>query len=149
MYTSVWDQDAFFLLLSTFLGHGLHPMSAHFIAEHYQFVEGQETYSYYGIMNYLCYYVGYHNEHHDFPHISGFRLAEVKAIAPEFYDERYLSHDGNPLVYYSSWVDVLIQYVKLEHMGPHSRCVRISQRTRISIENAKKACIGKKVGKID
>ena len=64
------------------LGTSLHPMSGHFIAEHFEFIEGQETYSYYGILNYLTWNVGYHNEHHDFPNIPG-RLPEVKKIGKE------------------------------------------------------------------
>ncbi len=37
-----------------------------FILEHYIFVEGYETYSYYGPLNYLTYNVGYHNERKNF-----------------------------------------------------------------------------------
>lgn len=110
-----------YLFISGFLGSGLHPVAGHFIAEHYVFQEGFETYSYYGPLNYVCFNVGYHNEHHDFPRIPGSRLPSVKKIAPEFYDH---------LPQHTSWVKVIWDYIMLDHMGPYSRVVRNSSVSR-------------------
>jgi sphingolipid delta-4 desaturase len=55
-----------YLFLSLWFGFGIHPAAAHFIQEHFTWVDGQETYSYYGSLNNLFLNIGYHNEHHDF-----------------------------------------------------------------------------------
>jgi len=104
-----------YLLLSVFLGSGLHPVAGHFIAEHYVFVLGQETYSYYGPLNYIWFNVGYHNEHHDFPRIPGSRLPKLKEIAPEFYDT---------LPSYNSWAKVLWDFATDPRISPFSRIIR-------------------------
>ena len=78
-----------YVLLSTFIGIGLHPLGARWIQEHYTFVAGQETYSYYGILNRLSFNIGYHNEHHDLVRVPWIHLPKVKALAPEFYDHLY------------------------------------------------------------
>lgn len=104
-----------YLVLSTLLGMGFHPVAGHFIAEHYVFEEGHETYSYYGILNIFCWNVGYHNEHHDFPRVPGWKLPQVKAIAPEFYDN---------LPQHKSWVGVLWRYVTDPTIGPFNRVQR-------------------------
>jgi sphingolipid delta-4 desaturase len=104
-----------YLILSTFLGMGLHPMAGHVVAEHTTFVKGCETYSYYGPLNWLTYNVGYHNEHHDFPYIAGLRLPELSKIAPEFY-----SH----LPHHHSWVKVIYDYIFDESISPFSRVKR-------------------------
>ena len=108
-------KSLYYLLIGTFLSLGLHPMAAHFIAEHYMFDRGYETYSYYGPWNYLTFNVGYHMEHHDFPYIPGSRLPEVKRIAAEFYDS---------LPQHDSWLSVIYIYLFKPQMGPFSRVKR-------------------------
>ncbi|KAI3697934.1 hypothetical protein L6452_31039 [Arctium lappa] len=113
-----WGSRSFgYLILSTFVGGGMHPMAGHFISEHYVFnkKEGQETYSYYGPLNVMSWHVGYHNEHHDFPRIAGSKLHKVRAIAPEYYEN---------LESYKSWSQVIYCYVADKSMGPFSRMKR-------------------------
>jgi len=105
----------FYLLVGTMLGLGFHPISGHFIAEHYVFIKGYETYSYYGPLNLITFNVGYHNEHHDFPNIPCYRLPEVRKIAPEFYDN---------LPCHNSWIRVLYDFVMCPELGPYSRIKR-------------------------
>ncbi|XP_034376756.1 sphingolipid delta(4)-desaturase DES1 [Arvicanthis niloticus] len=104
-----------YMLLATLLGLGLHPISGHFIAEHYMFLKGHETYSYYGPLNLLTFNVGYHNEHHDFPNIPGKNLPLVRKIASEYYDN---------LPNYNSWIKVLYDFVMDDTISPYSRMKR-------------------------
>jgi len=108
-----------FNIAGSLLGMGLHPVAGHFISEHYTFVEGQETYSYYGWLNLVSFNVGYHNEHHDFPRIPGFKLPMVRRIAPEFYD---------PLHSYDSWSGVIYDYIFRVDIGPYSRVKRANKK---------------------
>ena len=78
VFVALGPRSLVYLVLGTLLGMGLHPMAGHFIAEHYTFIRGQETYSYYGPLNWFSFNVGYHNEHHDFPTVSGaFPLSHI------------------------------------------------------------------------
>ncbi|KAJ8428875.1 hypothetical protein Cgig2_010817 [Carnegiea gigantea] len=108
-----------YLILSTFVGGGMHPMAGHFISEHYVFHPDQETYSYYGPLNLLTWHVGYHNEHHDFPRIPGTKLHKVREIAPEFYEG---------LESYKSWSQVIYMYITDRTVGPYSRMKRKSRK---------------------
>ena len=110
-------RSLFYLVASSFVGGGLHPIAGHFIAEHYTFDPKQETYSYYGPLNYLTYFVGYHNEHHDFPGIPGSRLHKIRTIAPEYYET---------LPQYGSWSQVLFEYVARCEITPYSRVKRVT-----------------------
>lgn len=47
-----------YLLASSLLGLGLHPISGHFVAEHYMFLKGHEAYSYYGPLNWITFQRG-------------------------------------------------------------------------------------------
>jgi len=115
-----------YLAASIILGSGLHPIAGHFIAEHYVFIKGQETYSYYGPFNWICFNVGYHNEHHDFPRIPGCRLPQLKAIAPEYYDD---------LPSYNSWTKVIWDYIADPTVGPYSRVLRKHRKNRSSADD--------------
>ena len=104
-----------YLGLSTFFGHSLHPVAAHFIHEHYVFSPGQETYSYYGALNLVTFNVGYHNEHHDFMNVPGSKLPALRKLIPQYYDK---------LVSHHSWTYVLWYFITDRTMGFGSRIVR-------------------------
>merc|ERR1712178_431297 len=108
----------FYFVFCIFLAGGLHPCAGHFISEHYVFPHldaKQETYSYYGVLNWLTWNVGYHNEHHDFPFVPWSRLPAVKRAAPEFYDT---------LATGDSWIGVIWDYITRADLGPYNRVKR-------------------------
>lgn len=105
-----------YMVASSLLGMGFHPVAGHFIAEHYVFPGDEvETYSYYGPLNLLCWNVGYHNEHHDFPKVPGWRLPQITKIAPEYYEN---------LPQHKSWTWVLFKFVTDPDIGPFNRVRR-------------------------
>lgn len=86
-----------YLVASVWFGYSLHPGAAHFVQEHYTFDDGQETYSYYGFLNYVFMNIGYHNEHHDFTKVCIFSVFRF----PFFHMD---VSDGPPFAYYSSFL---------------------------------------------
>lgn len=52
-----------YLAASVLFALGLHPLGARWVWEHYTLDPKQETFSYYGPLNFLTLNVGYHNEH--------------------------------------------------------------------------------------
>ena len=114
IYISGWG--AFLYLgLSLIFSIGLHPLGGRWIQEHYVVHEKQETYSYYGPINWLDFNVGYHNEHHDFIRIPWQNLPKVRALAPEFY---------NNLYYHTSYVKLLGKFLFDPKMTLFNRVVR-------------------------
>jgi len=114
LYRSLGGWSLAFLGLSFYFALGLHPVAAHFIHEHYRFAEGQETFSYYGPLNWITFNVGYHNEHHDFMNVPGWRLPKLRRLAPEY----------AALVSHRSWTGVLWRFITDRTMGYASRIVR-------------------------
>lgn len=105
-----------YLALSTLFALGLHPLGGRWIQEHYVTREGQETYSYYGILNRLCFNMGYHNEHHDFANVPWNNLPKLRALAPEYYDS---------LKSYRSWTGVVLRFIFDPRMSGFSRIVHV------------------------
>lgn len=110
-----------YLALSTFFSASLHPIAGHFIHEHYLWDEGQETYSYYGVLNRVALNMGFHNEHHDFPRIPGRDLPKLFALARAHYA---------PLVSHRSWAGIFWEFVMNPRLSHHSRFVRADATER-------------------
>jgi sphingolipid delta-4 desaturase len=66
-------------------------------------------------LNKLSFNMGYHNEHHDFPHVAWSRLPKVRATAPEFYDQLY---------HHRSWTKLLFHILFSSEFRLHNRIVR-------------------------
>ena len=108
-----------YLALSTLFALGLHPLGGRWIQEHYTTEEGQETYSYDGILNRVCFNMGFHSEHHDFPNVPWNNLPKLTRVAPEFYRD---------LKSYRSWTWVLLNFIFNPAMSGYSRIVRSGPR---------------------
>jgi len=115
VYSRYGIMGVLYLVLGTIFGMQFHPVAGHFVAEHFILADDQETYSYYGPLNWITFNVGYHNEHHDFAFIAGTKLPELRAMAPEFYDE---------IPHYHSWTKVLVDFIMDPHLTPFSRMKR-------------------------
>lgn len=121
-YFAGWG-SFFYLALSTVFSIGLHPVGARWIQEHYVVYQKQETYSYYGPFNKVAFNVGYHNEHHDLMRVPWLRLPQVRAIAPEFY---------NNLYYHTSWTKLLVRFILDPKLGLFSRVTRPASANQVT-----------------
>lgn len=113
-----------YMVFGIVLGLGVHPLSGHFISEHFLFADNQATHSYYGPLNFLMYNLGYHVEHHDFPYIPCTKIHRVRQIAPEFYEH---------LPYHTSWCKVLFDFLWLKKMGPQAHSVTLQNKSHVDI----------------
>ena len=108
--------------LSLFFSIGLHPLGARWIQRHYLTAPGeQETFSYYGPLNWIAFNVGYHNEHHDFPSVAWNRLPQVRAIASDVYGS---------LDAHLSWTRLLLRFLSDRNVSLFSRMVRRDRNNR-------------------
>jgi sphingolipid delta-4 desaturase len=114
IYAFIGPMAFWYLALSTLFALGLHPLGGRWIQEHYITKDGQETYSYYGILNKLTFNMGYHNEHHDFMQVPWIYLPKIKAMAPEYYDTLHS---------YQSWTKVLLNFIFNSKMDSFSRII--------------------------
>lgn len=108
-------QGVVYLFIGTMWGLSINPVGIHILSEHYEFNKNQDTYSYYGWVNYLNFNMGYHLEHHDFPNIPWNKLPQLTEMAPEFYKNL-------PVI--DSYLHVMYSYVFDDEIGPWSRVVR-------------------------
>jgi sphingolipid delta-4 desaturase len=122
-YVGPWAMG--YLAFSTLFALGLHPLGGRWIQEHYLTDPEQETYSYYGILNKVCFNMGYHNEHHDFMNVAWINQPKIKELAPEFY---------NSLKSYNSWTKVLFNFLFNTEMDSFSRMVHPDRHPKNSLQ---------------
>jgi len=117
VYLTLGPTALLYLLASFWFSVGLHPLGARWIQEHYLVLDHeQETYSYYGPLNFINLNVGYHNEHHDFPSVPWNLLPEVKRLAPEYYDT---------LLCHNSLTTLFFRFLFEQEISLFSRIVRL------------------------
>jgi len=117
-----------YLLMSAHFAGSWHPIASHFIAEHYVVKGHLETASYYGILNYLTFNVGYHQEHHDFPTVSWSSLPKLQKLGGY---ER--------LPHHLSWTMVLIEFLFNPSISLFNR---VKRRDDTNVLNEKGAAKG-------
>lgn len=103
----------FYLLSSTVVSVGPHPLSGRWVAEHYTFFPGQQTSSMYGWANLFAFNMGYHAEHHDLPSVPWVNLPRLKALAPALY--RQPSHH--------SWTGCFVRFIRDPSLSLSSRII--------------------------
>lgn len=128
IYVYVGPAAFWYLAFSTLFALGLHPLGGRWIQEHFITKEGQETYSYYGPLNKLCFNMGYHNEHHDFMNVAWINQPKIKKAAPEFYDS---------LASYDSWTKVLFNFLFNKKMDSFTRMVHPDRHPKAAVDNEK------------
>lgn len=104
-----------YLGLALLFAMGLHPLGARWIQEHYLVQPPQETYSYYGPLNWVTLNVGYHNEHHDFPSIPWNHLPKITQIAAPWYAS---------LMFHTSLTRLLSRFITDPGLALTSRMLR-------------------------
>ncbi len=114
-YALLGPRALVYMFLSSIFAIGLHPLGARWIQEHFLVKPPQETYSYYGPLNWVAFNVGYHNEHHDVMRVPWTRLPKVRQLAPEFYDN---------LHYHRSWTALWLKFLFDPSLSLYSRMTR-------------------------
>ena len=117
IYKTMGPCSIAYLVASFWFSVGPHPLGARWVQEHWLVLDDyQETYSYYGSLNWVNLNIGYHNEHHDFPSVPWNLLPEIKRRAPEFY---------NDLHQHSSLVGLFFRFLFDQEISLFSRIIRL------------------------
>jgi sphingolipid 4-desaturase/C4-monooxygenase len=137
IYVFLGPKAIVYMFLSFMFSLGLHPLGARWIQEHYLTTDTeQETFSYYGIMNIPNLYVGYHNEHHDFPAVPWNNLPKLKATADEYYRD---------LAYHTSYTRLFFRFLFDRKISIFSRMIRDAKGKSAQPKQAERAVAVSKV----